>query len=181
MLLGLAGLAVAARVGGRLAVGVSEPEGGPGPEGQRILDNDQEILAILIGLAMLGPAAEAAYRGESWNPANRLDVNLMSLYPDQILAIKVALRLVEEWTWSLRGFSGQSLDAQRELLQGWATSAIGLRRTIWGSLHALSCAGFAESAARELMEYPGPCLPGPGVPGRPPGQTVAFEWDERVP
>lgn len=175
------GLSVAARVGGRLAKGVTPPADGPGPQGQRILSNDQEILAICIGLAMLGPAAEAAWRAEQWCPENRLDVNLMSLYPDQVLAVKLALRLIEEWTWSLDGFSGQSREAQRALLQGWATSGIGLRRTIWGSLHALSCAGFAEHAAWALMDYPGPCLGGGGVSGRPPGQTTAFDWDERVP
>lgn len=181
MLLGLAGALVALRVGGRLALGVTAPAGGPGPQGERILSHDEEILAIVIGLAMLGEAAERAWRDEEWNPANRLDVALLSLYPDQIAALRLALRLVEEGTWSFAGFSGQNRETQRELLAAWATSVVPLRRTVWGSLHALSCAGFAQRAAWGMMGYPGPCVASMGHPGRSPGQTVAFDWDPSVP
>lgn len=179
--MGLTATLAALRVGGRVFLGVQAPEGGPGPQGERILSNDEEILAVVIALAMLGDAAEAAWRDEVWNPANRLDVSLMSLYPDQIAALRLALHLVEELSWGLGGFSGEDREEQRAILSGWATSAIPLRRTVWGSLHALSCAGFGQRAAWELMNYPGPCVASMGLPGRPPGQTVAFEWDERVP
>lgn len=174
--LGVGGLA-AVKVCGRLLVGAADPAFPPGPAPLQHLSPRQAAIATAAALAMVGPAAEAAYLAKRWQPAAGVDGLLDLLYPDQRALIGLGLNLLEEWTLGLRGFSSWDRPTQRAFLDDWRTSPLGLKRSIWGFLHAATCSSFSGTEAGwELVGYPGPC-----VGRRAPGQSALVDWDEAVP
>lgn len=173
--LGVGGLA-ALKVGGRWAIGVTSPA--------RLvpalshLSARQAAIVTAAALAMVGPRGEAAYAAGAWDPAGDTDALLGRLAADQRDQLGLALHLFEEWTWGLTGFTSWSRAEQRATLAAWRTSRLGLKKSVWGFLHAATCSSFSGTPAGwAAMAYPGPCV---GT-GRPPGQTASFDWDEAVP
>jgi hypothetical protein len=178
----LGGLLAATKLGGRLLIGSAPPPRPTDPTRLRHLQPTHEAILTAIALAMTGPAAEAAYLQGRWDPAAAFDRTLDLLSPDQASQLLLALRLVEEWTWGLTGFSGLPREAQLDRLAAWQTSSLAVQRSIWGVMHALCCSSFSGTEAGwELMHYPGPCVAQPGSPGRAPGQSAPYAWDEAVP
>ncbi len=175
---GLAGLA-ALKVGARVLWGAA-----PGPAPLPLsrlhhLSARQEAIVTAVALAMVGPAAAPAYIAGDWDPAGHVDNVMSGLAPDQAQALGLGIHLLEEWTLGVTGFSRLSTENQVAFLAGWRTSSLALKRTVWGALHAATVSSFSavDAGSKGLMGHPGPCL---GT-GRPPGQTVQFEWDEAVP
>lgn len=171
-------LAAVGRGAVRWVWGPALPEGA---DGLRHLGARQAGVAWAAAEAMLGPAGGAAMAAGTFVPHVELDGLLDRLAPDQRRLAGVGLILLDEWTWSSGGFSNLDLDARRAQLARWAVSDLGLQRSIWGLLHAAFCASFGGHAGWALMDYPGPCVAGPLGPGRPPGQTAPFDYDEAVP
>lgn len=173
--LGVAGLA-ALKVGGRWFVGVPAPSR-PLPALTH-LDAWRAGTVVAAALAMVGPRGEAAYEAGRWDPAADVDRLLGGLAADQRDQLLLALRLFEEWTVGLDGFSSWDRETQRSTLAAWRTSRLGLQRSVWSFLHAACGSSFSGiEAGWEAMDYPGPCV---GT-GRAPGQSAAFDWDEAVP
>lgn len=173
--LGVGTLAVA-KVGGRWALGVTPPA--RALPALTHLSARQAATVTAAALAMVGPRAEAAYDAGRWDPAGDTDALLGRLAADQRDQLLMALTLFEEWTLGLSGFSSWTREAQRARLAAWRTADLGLKRSVWGFLHAATCSSFSGTEAGwEAMGYPGPTV---GT-GRPPGQTAAFDWDEAVP
>jgi hypothetical protein len=176
------GAVATVKLGGRWLIGTAAPERPRDPLRLRYLTPRHEGIVTAIALAMVGPAAEAACLADRWDPAAAFDASLDLLAADQASQILLALTLVEEWTWGLTGFSGLSRAQQRVKLAAWQTSTLAVQRSIWGVMHALTCSSFSGTEAGwEVMDYPGPCLRHGDRPGRAPGQTVPFVWDEAVP
>ena len=92
----------------------------------------------------------------------------------------LGMELLEGWSLSPQGFSTRDLAEQEAWLEAWRDGNP-VQRGVWGFLHSAVCASFAGGVGWAHMGYPGPCLPGPTGPGRPPGQTALFTWDEVVP
>lgn len=170
------------RLAGRALVGVTAPSI-PRDEGRLTwIDARQEALVTAVALAMVGPHAEQDYDAGRWDPAADVDRLLGALAPDQRRMLGLTLYAFEEATWSLSGFSGLPRERQVAILASWRTSRLAAARTVWGFLHAATVTSYSGGPAGwARMGYPGPCLPSDTTPGRPPGQRVAFEWDEVVP
>lgn len=147
-----------------------------------VLSGALDAVVTAAAIAFNGLPGEAAYHDQGWDPAADVDALLGRVAPDQARLLCVAIRLLEEWTPGLTGFSGLSHEAQVEKLAAWRVSGLALQRSVWSFLHAACCSSFAGHAAGwALVDYPGPCVPGPSGPGRTPGQTAAYLWDEAVP
>lgn len=173
--LGVAALA-ALKAGGRWVAGVRVPAR-PLPALTHLSPRAASTVTA-AALAMVGPRGEAAYEAGRWEPAADVDQLLGRLAADQRDQLLLALGLFEEWTLGWQGFSAWDRQTQRDTLAAWRTSSLGLQRSVWGFLHAATCSSFSGSEVGwEAMGYPGPCV---GT-GRPPGQLVAFAWDEGVP
>lgn len=173
--LGVGALA-AFKVGGRWAIGVAAP--GRATPALPHLSARHAATVTAAALALVGPRGEAAYAAGRWDPATDVDGLLARLPADQRDQLVLALTLFEEWTLGLTGFSSWDRATQRATLAAWRTSRLGLQRSVWGFLHAACASSFSGcEAGWEAMAYPGPCV----STGRPPGQTVAFDWDEAVP
>lgn len=180
--LGLGGLAAVVKIGGRAVVGPAEPAHPLPASRLKHLSPRLDAVAAAAAAAMLGDLGAAAIDAGRWDPAADLDGLLDSLAPDQRTLATISLHLLEEWSLGLGSFSRMTLTARRQRLDAWRSSNLTVQRAVWGLLHAAFASSFARSPdGWALMRYPGPCVPGPGSPGRPPGQTVAFAWDERVP
>ncbi len=170
------------KVGVRGVLGARPPAGASLPDGLKHLEKRHAAILSAAALAMVGPAAEAAYRAGRWQPARDADGMLAAMYEDQRGLVRTALNVFEESTWGMAGFSGLDAQAQQRHLASWRTSSLGLKRSVWGMLHAINCSSFSgTSAGWEIMGYPGPCLKSAEFPGRSPGQSATFQWDERVP
>lgn len=179
---GAAGGYAMLKVGARVFIGPPPPEVSHDPARLHHLSPRLERIVTAAALAIVGPAAEQAYRAGRWDPAADVDRLFEGLEPDQRSMAGVGLHLFEEWTWGLRGFSALERDAQLEHLARWASSPLALKRSVWGLLHAAACSSFSGGEdGWAVMGYPGPCLARGDHHGRSPGQSVAFEWDERVP
>lgn len=152
------------------------------PARLEVLSPALEAVVTAAALAFNGAPGDAAYHDQGWDPALDVDRLMRNLAPDQVTLLAVGMRLFEEWTPGLTGFSGMPLQAQVEKLAAWRTGPLALQRSVWGFLHAACCSSFAGHAAGwALVGYPGPCVPGPDGPGRMPGQSARFTWDEIVP
>ncbi len=171
-----AGGLAAAKVGGRWLLGAEGPSR-PLPELTH-LSPRQAAIVTAAALAMVGPAAEAAYEAGRWEPARDVDGLLGRLAADQRTTVGVGIHLLEEWTLGMRGFSSWDRATQRSTLTAWRTSGLALHRSVWGFLHAATCSSFSGSEAGwELAGYPGPLVGS----SRPPGQSATLEWGEGVP
>lgn len=167
---------------GRAVVGIPAPEGSTPGGPWTTLDRRTATTVTHVALVLHGEPGRAAFAGRRWRPADDVDRLLSALAVDQRRALVGAIRLLEEWTPGWRGFSALPPDAQSRALEGWRTSRLAVRRAIWGFLHAATRSSYADSPAGwAQMGYPGPCRGDVGYPGRMPGQSVAFEWDPRVP
>ncbi len=173
--LGVASIA-AIKVGGRALIGASAP---PRPLPKLThLSPRQAATVTAAALVMVGPAAKQAYLDGDWEPTEFIDDVFGRLPADQRQSLGMALILFEEWTLGLTGFSGWDADTQRRVLASWRTSDMGLKRSVWGFLHAATCSSFSGSPAGwQVMGYPGPVVGGT----RMPGQSATFTWDEAVP
>lgn len=146
------------------------------------LSPKQAAIVTAAAAVIVGAAGRAALAQSLWNPAADVDGMLERMAPDQRAMLGVGLHLVENATWGLRGFTSFSFERQAAHLDAWRTSGVALKRGIWGFLHAATATSFASTAAGwKAMGYPGPCLASSGAPGRPPGQSAAYTWDEKVP
>jgi len=182
--LGVAGLGGYAllKVGVRGGLGSNPPVGVALPDGLKHLETRHAAILCAGALAMVGPSGQAAYHAGRWQPARDADRMIGAMYEDQRGLVRTALNLFEESTWGMTGFSGLDEQAQQRHLASWRSSSLGLKRSVWGMLHAMTCSSFSGTPAGwDVMGYPGPCLKSAEFPGRPPGQSVTFEWDERVP
>lgn len=167
---------------GRAVVGVPAPEGPTAGGPWTALDERTATTVTHVALALHGERGREAFAGGRWRPADDVDRLLGALAADQRKALVGAIRLLEEWTPGWRGFSALDPEAQTRALEGWRTSRLAVRRSIWGFLHAATRSSYADSPAGWAhMGYPGPCRGDVGYPGRMPGQSVAFDWDPRVP
>jgi len=170
------------KVSVRSVVGSTPPAGMPLPPDLKHLHARHAAIFSAAAIAMVGPAAEAAYRNGRWLPARDADAMLEQMYEDQRGLVRMALNLFEESTWGMTGFSGLGAQAQQRHLASWSSSSLAMKRSVWGMLHALGCSSFSgTSAGWEVMGYPGPCLKSAQYEGRAPGQSVTFQWDARVP
>lgn len=177
----VAGYAVL-KAGVRVFGGPTTPALTRDPARLRVLTPALEAVVTAAALAFNGDPGEEAYAAGSWDPAADVDALLSALAPDQAGLLCVAIRLFEEWTPGLTGFSGLDRADQVAKLAAWRTGRLALQRSVWGFLHAASTSSFAGSdAGWALVGYPGPCVPGPRGPGRMPGQRARFTWDESVP
>lgn len=146
------------------------------------LSAKQAAIVTDAAAVIVGAAGRAALAQGAWNPAADVDAMLGRMAPDQRAMLGVALHLVENATWGLRGFTRLSLERQTAYLAGWQTSGVALKRGIWGFLHAATATSFASTEAGwRAMAYPGPCIAAAAFPGRPPGQSAFYDWDEKVP
>lgn len=178
---GLFGLA-ALRVAARAVAGTAPPPISHDPARLKLLSPRQEAVVTAAARVMAGPSAEAAYGAGVWDPAADIDALLGHLAPDQAKMLGFALLLLEESTWSARGFSGLERAEQEQVLLAWSSSGLALKRSVWGFLHSAAASSWSGSQAGwALLGYPGPCRPGPAGPGRQPGQLARFSWDEVVP
>ena len=147
-----------------------------------VLSPALEAVVTAAALAFNGAVGEAAYHDQGWDPAADVDALMAHLAADQVRLLTIGIRLFEEWTPGLTGFSGLPTSAQVQKLAAWRTGDLALQRSVWGFLHAACCSSFAGHAAGwALVGYPGPCVPGAHGPGRMPGQSTTFTWDEVVP
>ncbi len=146
------------------------------------LSNRQARVVAAAAAAIVGPAGRQAIEAGAWDPAHDVDAMLMRMTAEQRRLLGVSLHLFEHATWGLTRFSRLSPEAQAAHAEAWRTSRIGLRRSIWGFLHAATASSFSSTPAGwAVMGYPGPTIPGEAHPGRAPGQTALFTWDEKVP
>lgn len=179
---GLVGAYALLKLGVRGVVGPAPPPGGDIVASLEHLSPRQARIVTAAALAMVGPSAEAAFLSGRWKPAQDFDRLLSGMAPDQRAVVGIGLQLFEEWTWGMKGFSGSTREVQLAQLAKWRSSGLAIQRSIWGVLHAATCSSFSGTEAGwEVMGYPGPCLAQATRPGRPPGQSAVFEWDERVP
>ena len=137
---------------------------------------DRVLLAAAT--AMCGPASVTAQAAGRWDPVADAHELISKLPPDQQRVVRLAIRLLDGWPKGLKPFSKLPIDERVAWLETWRVSDNELQRSVWGLLHSLTASSFsAGEAGWEVMSYPGPVVGGT----RPPGQTVAFEWDEGVP
>jgi hypothetical protein len=142
----------------------------------------QTAIFTAVALAIVGPAGRREFDRGQWDPAGDFDDLLGRLAPDQRKLIGIGLILFENASLGLRGFTRMDEEGQAAHLATWRTGRLALQRSIWGVLHAGAAVAFSgRESGWSLMGYPGPCLPAGKHPGRPPGQSVAFEWDPDVP
>ena len=152
--LGMGGL-IGVKVGGRYLVGVQAPV--RALPALTHLSTRHAATITAAALAMVGPAAEAAYGAGVWDPAADVDNLMGRLAQDQRSQLAIGLTLFEEWTLGLSGFSAWSREAQRAHLARWRTSSLAVHRSIWGFLHAACCSSFSGTEAGwQVMDYPGP-------------------------
>jgi len=170
------------KAGVRVVAGPSAPVGVALPGGLKHLDARHAAILSAAAVAMVGQSGEAAYRSGRWQPARDADGMIGTMYEDQRGLVRTALNLFEESTWGMTGFSGLDAAAQQRHLASWRSSSVGIKRSVWGMLHAITCSSFSGTTAGwEVMGYPGPCLASAEFPGRAPGQSAKYEWDDRVP
>lgn len=176
------GALAAVKVGGRWWLG---PDPSLSPRAGRSLNHlsgRQEVIATAIARVMVGRSGQIAIDAGTWDPAASFDRLLDSLSPDQRSTAGIALHLFEEWTPGFTSFTRAPRDEQERRLAAWATSDLALHRTVWGLLHAAFGSGFAGSRpGMQALGHLGPTVVGAGHPGRPPGQTIVYTWDELVP
>lgn len=181
-LAGGAGLLALAKVGGRALIGPKPLSKAGDPSRLTHLSPRQEAIVTAVALAMMGSPGQAAYAADRWDPALAFDRTLGEMAEDQRGLAGLSLHLLEEWTWGLQGFSAQPQGEADAWLASWRTSDLALHRTVWALLHALITASFVGSeAGLSVLGHPGPCLAGASGPGRPPGQSAPYTWDEIVP
>jgi len=146
------------------------------------LDPKLEAIVTAACVVMVGPAGVAAYKQRQWDPAKAMDDTLDALAPDQVGLLKVGFWLFQEWTFGFRGFTDVPREIQAMRLAAWRRSRLGVHNSIWNVLHGVAVSSFGGvQAGWDLMGYPGPCVASEGNPGRPPGQTASFTYDEAVP
>lgn len=159
--------------------------GGPAPAHREKLSHlspKQAAIVTAAAGAIVGAAGRQALTQGAWSPAADVDEMLDRMAPDQRGMLGIGLHLVENATWGLRGFTSLPPERQEAHLDAWRTSGVALKRGIWGFLHAATATSFASTGAGwKAMGYPGPCVAANGAPGRPPGQSAAYTWDEKVP
>lgn len=177
----LGALALGAYGLGKAGIGLLAGAPGPGPTLTH-LSAKQTAIVTAAAAVIVGAAGRAALEQDAWHPAADVDAMLGRMAADQRAMLGVALHLVENATWGLRGFTSLSPERQAAHLAGWQTSGVALKRGIWGFLHAATATSFASTEAGwQAMGYPGPCIAAAGSPGRAPGQSALYDWDEKVP
>ena len=148
----------------------------------KFLSAKQAAIVEAAAVAIVGPQGLAAFTSGQWDPAADVDAMLGRLPADQAKLLGIALHLFENGRLGFRGFSRLSAEKQERHLRAWQTGSLALQRSTWGFLHAATCSSFSGSnAGWRAMGYPGPCLPNAGTPGRAPGQSALYAWDEKVP
>ncbi len=173
--LGLVGYSV-------IKAGLSYSASAKGQATTRVLTATQAQTMRYAALRLNGQASEASLNDGIWDPVATLDEMLVSMPSDQASLIAVGLSIFEYGRLGPAPFSTLSADGQLAHLENFRMSSMGLKRGIWGILRAASSLAYCGSTAGwEALGYPGPCIPTSDHPGRAPGQTTAYVWDERVP
>lgn len=146
------------------------------------LSPKQAAIIEAAAVAIVGPQGLIALTAGEWDPAADVDTMLGRMPEDQRGLLGIALHLFENARLGFRGFSRLRADQQEMHLEAWRTGGLALQRSTWGFLHAATASSFSGcEAGWRAMGYPGPCMPSQSSPGRPPGQSALFPWDEKVP
>ncbi len=157
-----------------------EPEVAHAP--LQYLSNRQARVVAEAAATIVGPGTRAALESGEWDPAHDVDTMLMRMPAAQRRLLGVSLHLFEHGGWGLTPFSRLPREKQAQYADDWRTSRVGLKRSVWGFLHAAAASSFSSTAVGwGMMGYPGPTVPGKTHSGRAPGQTAGYTWDERVP